>query len=785
MEDNIIVADWLVEFTERIRGISGSRKMNFTYYDALQRSSNTKTQFDKILIDYLKFINGNPLKDNDYFKYVNAYRQGIELNLKYFRHDIEKLKKYYDKVDADKGNYNPFDFLMYRDYVLYMMLKLNGVYKAEFDEVFNVKLIDNRQYSPLSKIPSVLRGELPFKVKEFDIARAYPTFIDAELGIKERPKDVYEVIDKVTFNTLLNMHHEAKGATIERIREQLEPVYNTRVNEVITEARFMNRGRMFLDLVVYEEKAINDFVTANKITDYVRLHDGVFVRSNIEAEQLEFDTIRFVVKQCIKVPVLNPLKTFYAYNNEGKVITTPKLYKDFFEQENFIRGHEKGNDTLIIFKDTNNVLAPFNYKTETVKFLKKHINEICTDEVENRIARDNQNTIQGGYLLLNSIPIRYYLDSKNSFGISFKNGFKKYDPKKMKVDDLNYSEVNGFFPPHRTQQHEFTQANEVSEFQVFLTMACTGKDPLKTELTEADEKTLHNFCCMVGYLAHTYKNEAFSPAIILSDEGANDVNRNGGRGKTILTKALSYVHPILLKGGNEFNPTYTHNFADLKNDIRIYVLDDVPAGFNYDALYTNIVGSISCQRKGKEAVEIAFKEAPKFIITTNWAVRYNEEDTSTNRRFLEYKFKDFFNIDNTPLQYFGHNLFQDWDLAEWNRFYNFIYYCVGNYMEYGLKRIKYDKSEDNFRANFNNDAVFGEFERILNIIKNDEDGFTVTSFLNCYNSYDNSLRFEKFFNKNNIKNLVDVYIKHHNLNIKYVDRCRKWVNESIENPVRF
>jgi hypothetical protein len=283
---------------------------------------------------------------------------------------------------------------------------------------------------------------------------------------------------------------------------------------------------------------------------------------------------------------------------------------------------------------------------------------------------------------------------------------------------------------------------------------------------------------MFGYLCHTYKNRSFNPAIILSDDGANDLGRNGGRGKTILVNALAHVQPSILKGGNEFNPNYIHNFADLKSDKRFYFIDDVPANFNYNALYTNIVGGISCQRKGTEAIEIPFEKAPKFIITTNWAVQYDEKDTSTNRRFYEYKFTDFFNLTNTPIDIFGHNFFNEWDALEWDRFYNFVYTCVSMYLVDGLHRITYNKTEDNYRAKFNNDALLNEFERIFNLLP---PTFKVTNFLEMYNGYDNNLRLEKIFHSKNIKKFIDIYIKHHNLLISYNKRNREWNSERINN----
>lgn len=781
MTYNKIVNEWSKEFTERVRTTTGSTKTVFTYSDAVQRSIRFRTEFDEVIIDYIQYINTNPLKENDYFKYVQAYRNGKELDLKYFRHSIDKLKRYYKKADAD-DTYNPFDLSSYNDYVLFMMLKLKGVYDDTYDEVFNVKVKEHRKYTPLSKTPSVLRGTLPFKVKEFDIARAYPTFIDRELGITNRTEDVYSLIDKVKFNTFLNIHHEVRGANIESVRSQLQPVYGDRVSEVITDARYNDKGRMFKDMVVYEEEAIQKFVTANKIQYYVRLHDGVFVLEDTIVEQMTFDDVRFIVKECSTPKIENEQKTFYSYDDENKLKTSPKQYADFFEQENFIRGREDGNDKLIILKDTNNVVSPFNHKTETVKYLKSQINEFHTDEIENRIARESTTGISQGYLLLPSKSIDYYTDKPKEFGLPFKNGFIKYDATKDQgFGEMKYRDVDGFFPPHRTQEHVFSEDGDLSEFQLFLTMVSTGKDPRKEDLSKGDTATLQNFCAMFGYLCHTYKNHSFSPAIILSDDGANDLNRNGGRGKTIFVNALQHVQPSMLKGGREFDTTYTHNFADLKSDTRVYILDDVPAGFKYDDLYTNIVGSISCQRKGSEAVEIPFNKAPKFIITTNWAVRYDEAEASTNRRFYEYKFTDFFNINNTPLKVFRRTLFADWDTDEWNRFYNFVYYCVGSYLNSGLQRIAYDKSKDNYRAIFSNDVILNEFDRIFQIVQGVPDGFNVSDFLKMYDAYDNPLRHQKLFTHKNLKTFITTYIAHNDLPITYSQRERKWVNDLIND----
>ena len=764
---------WKINFISKAKLISKSSKANFTFKNAIDCPHSFRDDFDELMINYFNYVENSPLNDNDYFKYVVSYQNGKKLNIKYFRHSIEKLKEYYKKVDDNESTV--FSLEAYHEYVLFMMLKLSGQYREKHDDVFNVIIKDNREYSPLTKIPSILRPYLPFKIKEFDISRANPTFIDIDLGIKERGVDVYSLIDKKKFNTLLNIHKDIEGTTYEKIVEELKTVYGDRASEVMTPVRYNTKGKLFRDLTAYESIAISDFIYKNNLKEYVRLHDGVFVKNDVECEHLNFNQVSFKVKECLQEELKeNYPKPFYK-RVDGKLMTSPVQYAKFFEQEKFIRGIEEGNDSLIIFKNSRNILREFNHKTETVGFLKKEINEFNSEEIENRIAKESRTTIPQGYLLLPSKAITYHLDTKDEFGLSFKNGFFKLSS--QEIIKIEYSKIDGFFPPHRTQEHNFIESNDESEFKQFIKMICINRDTRNSELTDEEMEVFNQFCSMIGYMCYTFKDPDFTPAIILSDDGANDINRNGGRGKTILVNALMNVQKSMIRGPHEFNPNYTHNFANLRNDTRIFIIDDVEAGFKYDDLYTNITGSISCQRKGTEAVTIPFNEAPKFIITTNWSVRYDEKNISTKRRFREFKFSDFFNEDNTPMMVFGHRFFDDWDDEEWNLFYNFIFTCVKNYRGHGLKQISYNKDEDNFRAYFSNDMILQEFERIFKgCIVNIKDGFTVSDFLKLYNHFQNELKSEKMFNSKNTKKMIDIYIKKNKLNIKYLKSSKTWTS---------
>jgi hypothetical protein len=778
-----MLIEWATAITEKARLASKSKKMRFTLYDAYQVTT-CHDKRDTVLFGVYWFLNGNPLINNDYFKYVNSYiLTDVKLNTKFFKHNLNKLEHYYKKADAKKakGNtYSPFNLKAYNMYVLYMALKLNGFYSDEYNEYFGVKTIDNREYSPLSKIPSVLRGELPFKVQEFDIKRAFPTFIDIELKTEYR-HTIYETLNKQTFAFLLNANINNPKVSRENILTELSKVYGDDADKVCTLERFNTKGQAFLDFSKYEKQYIERFINENNLTNYARLHDGIFLLTSTEVLHTIFDTVEFSIKKSISPVVENDYKNFYEVETNGSIKTNPVMYARFFMQEKFKR-ISTADDKIFLLKDTNNVVDYFNHKTNIVSFLSDNINEYedtIIEALSNRIAKEGGHEIQQSLLLIPSIELKYYSDTKNTFGLPFKNGFFKL-VLGNKIEQMEYSVVDGFFSKHNAQNKEFTYTDKVGMFEQFLMRASTGKK----ELLSTDSQNIFKaFKTMVGYLCHNYKNDTSNPCIILTDMDADNENRNGRRGKSLLLRGLQEVQTCLVKGGNEFDPNYTHVFADLDKKHNLYIIDDIPAGFKFDDLYTNISGAISCQRKGVTAELIEFKDTPKFAITSNWAVRHNDNCASTVGRFIEYKFTNYYTNNLKPSDDFNCTFFQDWDAMEWNCFYSFIYRCVELYITDGILKIEYNKVQDNFKAYFNNDIVYGEFNRIINLIDT-SNGFIAKDFIDIYQNICNPLRPDKLFTHKNIRTYIDVWVSYNNKQsnglfcFEYSQRQRKWINKA-------
>jgi hypothetical protein len=780
-----VMSDWREEFTKRIQTESKCRKETFTFYDAWKRE-HYHTNRDKVFLSVVTFLRSEPLRNNDYVKFVSYYiNTGTKLDAKYFKNNLNKLGEYYKKVDEAKAKgetFKPFSIKTYKRYVLFMVLKFSGEYTSDLDEGFGVQTVGHREYNPLTNIPSVLRGELPFEVKEYDIKRAFPTFIDIEL-VKKYRHTIYDILDKKTFAYLLNSNATNTGADRNEILKELAKVYGNDADKVCTVERYNTKGGAFIDFSRYEKEYIDRFVSENNLVDYVRLHDGVFVLAETDCNFSVFDWVVFSIKECIKPPIENEIVNFYTIDESNKVYTSPTMYSEFLIQEKFIR-ISTPDDKIYLLRDTNNVVDFFNHNTDTVSFLKDNINEFAGsfDAVADTIARENFSVVKQGFLLIPSVELEYYSDTKNTFGLPFKNGFYHFDMDgNGQIKSKEYANVKGFFAPHEIQSREFKYTDEVGMFEQFLIRASIGRKEANTQDTK---NIVESFKTMFGYLCHNYKDTTKNPCIVLTDMDADDETRNGRRGKTLISKAVQEVQESIIKGGKEFDSGYNFVFADLEKKHNVYIIDDVPAGFKYDDLYTNILGDISCQRKGLKAESLKFRDTPKFAITSNWVVPYDEKNASTNGRFIEYKFTNYYNTTHTPKDEFKCAFFQDWNADEWNRFYSFVFRSVKLYLQIGIIKTEYNKAGDNYKAYFNNDAVYNEFHRCLNnfVIDSTCNDFSVTDFLKEYNDIGNPLRFEKMFTTKNTKKFIDAWVGKFNSEnkefyLEYSQRTRNWIKK--------
>jgi len=226
------------------------------------------------------------------------------------------------------------------------------------------------------------------------------------------------------------------------------------------------------------------------------------------------------------------------------------------------------------------------------------------------------------------------------------------------------------------KQHDDRQR---SEYQRFLELVSQER------VEEYDGKTLtvnnlHGFEFAIAYLLHGYNHKANMRAVILADSNPSFVS-NGRRGKGVILQALKHLKGeiVIKEDGKAFN-NGQFKFQLVRPNTRVLILDDVAEDFDFSMLFSAITDAFVVESKGFKRIAFTFADTPRFVITTNHPC--DDEGVSSSERTILLPVADYFTAHGlTPYQVFGHMLFDDWDQAEWDRFFDYIVDIVQRYLQ--------------------------------------------------------------------------------------------------------
>jgi hypothetical protein len=200
-----------------------------------------------------------------------------------------------------------------------------------------------------------------------------------------------------------------------------------------------------------------------------------------------------------------------------------------------------------------------------------------------------------------------------------------------------------------------------------------------------DQEGTEFLLSLVGYLLHKFKDPAKPFSVILAEETEDEKN-GGGTGKGILVKALSYMSNIERVDGKNFKLDKNFAFQRVGLDTRIIAIEDVRKNVDFEGFYSIITEGVTVEKKNKDELFIPYVDSPKILFTTNYTIPSTGNHAKRRQRVFE--FTNAFSSSYTPLDYFGHKLFDDWDTDEWNRFYNLMFIAVAFYLKNGVKDVK-------------------------------------------------------------------------------------------------
>jgi hypothetical protein len=370
---------------------------------------------------------------------------------------------------------------------------------------------------------------------------------------------------------------------------------------------------------------------------------------------------------------------FWYYNDKGKINLSPHKYKFWLQQNNFFKYFPTDTNTFTFIKIEQNLVE------ETSE---KRIKDFV---LENLMKREDIGFSPYDYMascpkyfqtdflsFLESSEVKIKEDTQNECFLYFKNCVVKVADES--IEKIDYIDLDGYVWKRQIIDRDYIKADHhQSVFRKFIWL-----------ISGQDAEKYNSFKSVIGYLLHSFKTSANNKAIIFNDETISE-NPNGGSGKGLFWNALAQMKKVSSIDGKTFEFTKSFPYQTVSTDTQILVFDDVKKNFNFESLFSLITEGITLEYKGQDAIKLPVQKSPKILITTNYTV--GGVGGSFERRKFEVEMADYFSYKHTPLDEFGHLLFDEWSDAEWSMFDNYMLQCVQYYLLNGLTKHDFKNLE--------------------------------------------------------------------------------------------
>jgi hypothetical protein len=216
--------------------------------------------------------------------------------------------------------------------------------------------------------------------------------------------------------------------------------------------------------------------------------------------------------------------------------------------------------------------------------------------------------------------------------------------------------------------------------------------------------------------------------------------------------------------------------ADFKNDAFLYdganqadqtlIYDDVKNSFPFEFVYNQVERPAMINAKGKN--KVPFNDVPKYIITSNSVIETESE--SSKRRIAMIFCGGHYNVKNTPIMEFGHNLFNDWKDDQWQCFYKFCLECVQFYLINGLIQFEPETyAKRKTIETYGTDSFSWLKENIISTNGITEQQLETDAMMQSYINYTGDTK----ISKTSLTKMILSYCRNENIHIAVVSRNGK------------
>lgn len=358
---------------------------------------------------------------------------------------------------------------------------------------------------------------------------------------------------------------------------------------------------------------------------------------------------------------------YYEEDNKGKIKIKidPLNYKLFLESNGFKKFFPEGSQKPTLVKVKSNIVSETS--PEKIKdFVLNWLMENKKLDVWSYCANYQTLFSDTFLLMLESIELLMLKDEKEKSFIAFKNGILNITKGKIELKD--YIDIDGYVWESQIINRDFDKVeNFENEYQTFINNVSNGEAyPMETA---------------IGYLLCNYKNKMNNKAVILNDEVISNAPE-GGTGKGLFVQGLKQIRQTSILDGKTFDEKKSFPYQTVSQDTNILVFDDVKKNWDFESKFSIVTEGITLERKNKDAIKLSVEDSPKMVVSTNYAIK--GEGNSHERRRHEIEIAQYYGKDLTPFDEFGRQLFDDWNSDEFNKFDNYMVYCIQSYLKSGL-----------------------------------------------------------------------------------------------------
>jgi len=363
---------------------------------------------------------------------------------------------------------------------------------------------------------------------------------------------------------------------------------------------------------------------------------------------------------------------FYTISEKNRIEIRQSAIIDWMSDIGLVKHWYAANDFNIV-QAVDNIVRPVS-----IDKIKKIFGDYIKDKVSEKILDTFLRSLkslfskEGLISQLEDLNEDLFLKSTPSIAwLFFKNGALKVTGND--ADIISYESLSGYVWERNILKRNFLPGEKNGEVDSFIKIISGQRKDIELM-----------YVCAIGYLLHRYKDPACPKVIILNDEFYDDngTEPQGGTGKGLFIKLFSYFRNTYSIDGKSFNHSRSFVWQGVSHETELIAFEDVDKRFDFEKLFSVVTEAITVEQKGRDPFPIVYEKSPKILITSNYAIKGSS--SSHLRRRYELEVAPFFSHKKTPLDHFGHRLFEDWNDDQWLLFDNYMVSCLQSFLSNGL-----------------------------------------------------------------------------------------------------